>query len=215
MKRYQVTRDTVIPTGVQVGYVHVRCTHYGTFGNTIAHSICCTVDVSGLTLITNEQAFTNGTDARVRTTGQVIYIPKEERREQSSSLLADLAGEDIALTEDGDLMDDGFGDLGTVTGIENMAQSVRHRLLTRKGAIPHHPEYGSRLQELIGKAYLPYIHKLIEIDIHETLSDDERLEEIVIHAIQVDGTSVLIDLHVKVAGVQIEVALKKERSETG
>lgn len=212
-KVYEMVEDLTLPAGVDTGYAFVRCTLFGSFGNTIQNTIILKGNVksslgqflSELT-ITNERPFTNGTDALVRITGQPILIPSSEdlagtiqKQVNANNYLNQLGGEDLALDEDGDLTDDGLGDLGSVIGVDNIAQSIRHRLMTRKGSLPKHPEYGSDLHSLIGRANLPYIDNLIEVYIHDALSTDDRFSQITVNRVAIEGTTIQIDITVNVA----------------
>lgn len=214
-RTYALVEDTVIPAGVPTGYLYVRCTNFGSFGNTIPNSITQAVSVNtnlGLyvsnLVVTNQLALTNGTDATVRITGQAVYIPTSEDDDtlvvasSAENYITKLGGEDYALTADGDLTDDGYGDIGSVAGMDNIQQSVNHRLTTRRGSITQHPEYGSRLHELIGKAQAPYIKNLLELDVHETLLYDDRITEVTVNSITIVGTALYIDLSVTVQNTQ-------------
>lgn len=213
-RAYELVENTTIPAGADTGYLYVRCTNFGTFGNTIPNSVILPgklntslgANVSAL-VITNQQAFANGTDATVRVTGQPIYIPTSEDTSAVVAINADsyitkLGGEDLMLSPDGDLLDDGFGDLGSAVGMENIQQSVNHRLTTRRGSITQHPSYGSRLHELIGMAQAPYVKKLLELDVHETLLYDDRITGVSVNSIEIVGTSLYIDLDVTVQNTQ-------------
>ncbi len=220
-KVYEVTEDTILPAGEPVGYVHVRCINYGTFGNTIAGTIrearrlntSVGSNVGDFT-VTNEQPFNNGTNATVKFTGQVIYIPASEGEEDAQIMsnldtyLTLLGGEDLALTIDGDLTDDGFGDLATKVGLNNIKEAVKHRFMTERGSIGHHPQYGSNLAELIGRPHTPYLDKLIELDIYETLSYEDRISSVRIIHSEVRGTSIYIKLALTVQTVTETVELQ-------
>jgi hypothetical protein len=223
VKTYAVVEDTVIPAGSPVGYLYVRCVSYGTFGNVIASAIVVAGTVNtnlgvygGFTDIRNELPIDNGTDAKVLVTGQTVYLPADsalgtiEGSESisTSEVLTAIGGIDYALAEDGDLEDDGFGDIGTHVGVENIAQSVNHRLRTRRGSLPKHLSYGSNLHTLIGKAYLPYINKLVELDIIDTLGYDDRLGEVSLNTVSLAGTSVYVDLTVTVVGTSATINVK-------
>lgn len=209
---YEVVDDSTIPAGERTGYIYVRCVNYGTFGNTIAFSVTLPYKlntsvgehVSALT-ITNEEAFTNGTDATVKVTGQSIYIPTSEAEDANSQVLASvdvylnyLGGEDYALAEDGDMVDDIFGDIGTVVGLENIKQAIRCRLMSESGSLAHHPEYGTRLAELIGMENLPFRMKLMELDVLESLGYEDRLESVTVNSVTTEGTATYLDLSLEI-----------------
>ena len=75
----------------------------------------------------------------------------------------------------------GSGDIGTVSGRENLAQAVINRLLTRKGDLTRlgHPNYGSKLHTLIGELNNVRFRGKAEIFIRECLAREPRIAEIV------------------------------------
>lgn len=79
-----------------------------------------------------------------------------------------------------DLNPSARGDLGTVSGRQNLAQAIINRLLTRRGELAHlgHPNYGSRLYQLIGEPNNTRIRGLAEIYIRECLAQEQRVAEI-------------------------------------
>lgn len=217
---YVAVEDTVIPAGAATGYIFVRCTVYGTFGNTIAHSIdqMYKVETSlGSSLsavkIDNAVAFDSGTDATVKITGEPVYIPTADSESVQvitnvGSYLTLLGGEDIALAPDGDLAEESMGDIGTFAGIDNIRQAVETRLSTERGSLPHHPEYGTRMHELVGMANAPYITKMMELDIHESLSYEDRIDGVSILSIETVGTTVFTTLSVQINKTTDTIALQ-------
>ena len=73
-----------------------------------------------------------------------------------------------------------FEDLNTIDGRENLAQAVMMRLLTPVGEIAPlgHPEYGSRLHELIGRENTQTTRNLIKLYILESLALEPRIADI-------------------------------------
>lgn len=71
-------------------------------------------------------------------------------------------------------------DLKTVSGRANLAQAIINRLLTRRGELAPlgHPEYGSRLWELMGEPNNVRVRGLAEIYIRECLAQESRIREI-------------------------------------
>jgi phage baseplate assembly protein W len=206
-KIYELVEDTTLAAGAAEGYFYVRCRQPGTFGNTISGSIVLG-DVRTSTnvslYVTNPEPFTNGKDARVRLTGQTVYINTDQ---VITTTLEPLGGTDLMVSPDGDLMEDEAGDWATVTGLDNIKQAVSHRLVTRRGSLTQHPTYGSRLHELIGLAQAPYIRKLVELDIHETLLYEDRIDGITVDNIVIQQTAYYIYLTINVAGRQEGVEL--------
>lgn len=74
-----------------------------------------------------------------------------------------------------ELVGNTLGDLKTVRGVENVKQALHARLLTPKGSLLLHPNYGSNLHNLFGKADIIQM-RLIEVDICNTILSDGRVE---------------------------------------
>jgi phage baseplate assembly protein W len=71
-------------------------------------------------------------------------------------------------------------DFATVDGADNLAQAIVMRLLTPRGelAAVGHPEYGSRLHELIGRPNTETKRNLAKLYILETLQMEPRIEQV-------------------------------------
>jgi phage baseplate assembly protein W len=71
-------------------------------------------------------------------------------------------------------------DVGTVTGIDNLAQAIILRLLTPLGELSDlaHPEYGSRLHELIGRQNTATVRNLAKLHILASLQMEPRIEKV-------------------------------------
>jgi len=72
------------------------------------------------------------------------------------------------------------GDLMMSHGRQNLGQAILHRLLTRKGELADtgHPDYGSRLHELIGEPNNSRTRDLVRLYAKECISQDPRVREI-------------------------------------
>jgi phage baseplate assembly protein W len=72
-------------------------------------------------------------------------------------------------------------DIGVVTGPDNLHQGVLMRLLTPLGELAPlgHPEYGSRLHELIGDRNSETRRNLARLFILQALALEPRIEEVV------------------------------------
>ena len=73
------------------------------------------------------------------------------------------------------------GDLDLVSGRYNLGQALLHRLLTRVGELADtgHPDYGSRLHELIGSPNNEETRELVRLYIKECISQEIRVQEII------------------------------------
>lgn len=78
------------------------------------------------------------------------------------------------------LVSDTGGDLNTTTGRANLVQAVINRLLTRKGELTSlgHPEYGSRIHELVGELNNLRLRALAEVYIRDCLAQERRIEKV-------------------------------------
>lgn len=105
--------------------------------------------------------------------------------------MADEFGKDLKLTrrtfdqmtsdrDPVDLLAAASGDVQTVTGRANLAQAIVNRLLTRRGELARlgHPNYGSRLQLLLGELNNVRTRGLAEIYIRESLAQESRIEKV-------------------------------------
>ena len=79
-----------------------------------------------------------------------------------------------------DLITSASGDLQTVSDRANLAQAIINRLFTNKGELSRlgHPDFGSRLYQLIGEPNNPRVRGLAELYIRESLAAESRIEAI-------------------------------------
>ena len=73
------------------------------------------------------------------------------------------------------------GDLRLTRNRANLAQAILNRLFTRQGELAAlgHPDYGSRLYQLIGEPNTRRTHALADLYIRESLAEEERIAEII------------------------------------
>lgn len=85
------------------------------------------------------------------------------------------------------LTHNGHGDLKNLSGADNIKQATISRLMTAKGSLMLHPEYGSDLHLMFGKATVEQM-KIISIEICDTVLKDSRVAECVLvnHYIEED-----------------------------
>lgn len=71
-------------------------------------------------------------------------------------------------------------DLGRVGGRANLEQAILMRLLTPRGELAGlgHPEYGSRLHEMVGSENTPTARNRIKLYVLECLQAEPRIEEV-------------------------------------
>ena len=75
---------------------------------------------------------------------------------------------------------DPLADIGTLSDLDNLGQAILMRLLTPKGELAAlaHPEYGSRLFELIGRQNTATTRNLAKIYILDSLQLEPRIQKI-------------------------------------
>jgi phage baseplate assembly protein W len=93
-----------------------------------------------------------------------------------------VAGGKGGLPQQGDVQD-----AGVVAGRANLAQALVLRLLTRKGALTAlgHPEYGSRLVELIGQVNNDTTRNLARLFTIQAISQEPRVKQLLDLVVQV------------------------------
>ena len=79
-----------------------------------------------------------------------------------------------------------LADVGVASGIGNLEQAVIVRLLTPRGELSElaHPEYGSRLHELVGRQNTATTRNLVRLFILESLQAEPRIEEVMEAAVE-------------------------------
>jgi phage baseplate assembly protein W len=73
-----------------------------------------------------------------------------------------------------------LNDIGIVRGRDNLGQAVILRLLTPRGELAElgHPEYGSRLHELIGNLHTATTRNVARLFILESLQQEPRIAKV-------------------------------------
>lgn len=90
-----------------------------------------------------------------------------------------------------------LGDLGVVGGRDNLGQAIVMRLLTPRGELEAlaHPDYGSRLHELVGRANTAATRNLVKLYVLEALQAEPRVEEVIDVAVEpAPGTRDRVDV---------------------
>lgn len=150
---------------------------------------------------------------RLASTGDTIIIPIEsdltdvsakEINSRDKDVLVELAlGRDLNITADEKYFNEhgtsdnilafstnGNGDLDTVKGIDNMKQQLQARLLTPRGSLMLHPNYGSDLHNLFG-LNIPEQATLIEMEVLRTLTADNRVKSANLVDWKIQGLSLI------------------------
>jgi phage baseplate assembly protein W len=93
-------------------------------------------------------------------------------------------------------------DLTTIAGRDNLGQAVVMRLLTPRGELAPlgHPEYGSRLHELVGRENTQLTRNLVKLYVLDALQFEPRIErevDVLVQADPVTRSRVNVELRVR------------------
>lgn len=116
---------------------------------------------------------------RVARPGEALIIPDAvDQATAAEQAEDDRFGRDLAVDEAGLLRLTTIGDLAVVAGVANLAQQLRHRLQTPRGALARHGAYGCDMHAYIGQASGPTLVVLIQAAIAQALIDDPRVANV-------------------------------------
>ena len=111
----------------------------------------------------------NGSLLRVPATAQAIDVDKDD--------LYSVFETDVKLTNRR-LSDDGAGDFATIDGTGNLKQQLSHRIVTPKGQLLRHEEYGCLIWQLQGAASGPVADRLGAQYVKASLEADYRVSSV-------------------------------------
>mgnify|MGYP000016161338 CR=1 FL=1 len=118
-------------------------------------------------------------------------------------LRIDSVGADLSIRE---------GDLETIREEDNLAQAIIHRLMTSRGELTDlgHPEYGSRLSDLIGEPNNERTRSRARNLVVECLSQESRIKEILsvnVNTNPLDPNRIDIEIVVVPVGVRKPISI--------
>lgn len=115
-------------------------------------------------------------DARVLAYGDIIRLPGHPVVDSQVVLDTEAFGTDVALPQGCFTAMD--GDLALVVGAPNLAQAIRHRILTEPGELRRHPRYGCELRALLGERNTGVTSLLAHAFTVEALGQEPRVERV-------------------------------------
>lgn len=132
---------------------------------------------------------------RVLQTGDVLLVPIATTFAGRSpvSLLAASAGSAIPTEESLYGIDVAVplrverGDLALITGRANLAQALRHRVMTTRGSLVYHPTYGAMFDPLIGRRHGPIYTFLTQVQGRQAVLADPRVASVSAMSIDADA----------------------------
>jgi phage baseplate assembly protein W len=108
----------------------------------------------------------------------------------------------------------GKGDLSTVYGVNNIKQIVIAHLLTAKGSLILHPEYGSNLNELFVQGTIPN-SKLVDDEISKAILSDSRITKAEKQSSTLNGSTYSSSWSITIESVVAQLDFVIGRDDTG
>jgi len=113
--------------------------------------------------------------------GVDLYLGGEgtDKPKDSRAITYNIYDKDLSIEASNAL--NGFAgmDLRKISGLSNLIQALKHRIVTSKGELPYHPEYRSLIPELIGKPGTSKRVEMIRTEAIATCYDDPRVENVI------------------------------------
>lgn len=133
-----------------------------------------------------------GTQLKVPASGQARRATFDA---WSKDFATRLYGTDEYLNEDGEHAADPSGDTATISGYDNLAMQLRHRLMTARGELASlgHPEYGSIIPTIIGRAGEEMWFERIKLETETTILQDPRVARVENMQFRVEGAGVYVE----------------------
>ncbi|MFZ7110431.1 MAG: hypothetical protein ACOWYE_02005, partial [Desulfatiglandales bacterium] len=165
-------------------------------------------------ITTGCNGFASGTRVRIYDTenrlshlepGGSLKIPINSTLKTSQNY-DEIFGIDFELDEDGYLTLDG-GDLNAVSGLDNLKQAIRHRIICPYKSIIVHPTYGCALLGVIGEKNTPYVNTLARATVVQAMNMEPRLNRITKFQAETGNDSISIGLTAEVVNENTEVDL--------
>lgn len=115
---------------------------------------------------------------------------------------------DLALSSNGDLIINSNGNLQLSTGIANLTQAAKIKLLTKKGSIISDPSFGNPVSE--GDSIATTSANEIMASLSSLFADDPRFGNILAGNILIQGPAVNVDILVGITGTNVNLPLSAE-----
>lgn len=99
------------------------------------------------------------------------------------------------------------GDVAVRSGVANVEQAIRLRVLTTRGSLPLHPDYGCGLYRWLGQEGSSDMARLALFDYVRSVLEDPRVTAVNRRTATLDGTTALLSLDAVVTGIESPVRL--------
>ena len=106
-------------------------------------------------------------------------------------------------------------DLATLAGVRNLKQSLFLRIMTRRGTLMLHPNYGSYIPDYIGKSISKSTLSDIKVELQRTITTDTRVQDVEIIASELSHQEVFVAVKVTPISAQTAFNMFLYRAENG
>lgn len=139
-------------------------------------------------------------------TGSMIRIPAPTGVNTDATERAQVYERDCKMVKRR-LTDDGNGDFAVVSGTDNLTQQLKHRIVTPRGQLVRHPEYGCLVWLLQGKVTGPAANLLGAQYVKAALQADYRVSSVTSSTAEVDGDATRITATAEaIAGGKVDIS---------
>ncbi len=139
-------------------------------------------------------------------TGSMIRIPAPTGVNTDATERAQVYERDCKMVKRR-LTDDGNGDFAVVAGTDNLTQQLKHRIVTPRGQLVRHAEYGCLVWLLQGKVTGPAANLLGAQYVKAALQADYRVSSVTSSTAEVDGDATRITATAEaIAGGKVDIS---------
>lgn len=139
-------------------------------------------------------------------TGSMIRIPAPTGVNTDATERAQVYERDCKMVKRR-LTDDGNGDFAVVSGTDNLTQQLKHRIVTPRGQLVRHAEYGCLVWLLQGKVTGPAANLLGAQYVKAALQADYRVSSVTSSTAEVDGDATRITATAEaIAGGKVDIS---------
>lgn len=140
----------------------------------------------------------------------MIYIPSEQAVDQDDETetfsipyleedeLSGLSKIDWLLTDSGDLALDATGDFRLANGLTNIVQAIRLKIITKKGSLFNHPNYGLGISP--GTSHADLLAGDIFDDMRDMIEQDPRFQALERLELDIKGPTLTLKAEISLAG---------------
>lgn len=139
-------------------------------------------------------------------TGSMIRIPAPTGINTDATERAQVYERDCKMVKRR-LTDDGNGDIAVVSGTDNLTQQLKHRIVTPRGQLVRHADYGCLVWLLQGKVGGPTAGLLGAQYVKAALQADYRVSSVISSTAEVDGDATRITATAEaIAGGKVDIS---------